>query len=165
MAAGSTYTPIATTTISGTSTNTVTFNSFSGYTDLRLIMNAGTNSVENLNIQFNGDTGSNYSYTYLTGDGSSATSGRGSSSTVILANYYGYLSTSISTVTIVDFMNYSNSTTYKTILSRANNAGNGVSANVGMWRNTNAITSITLKLGTSYILAGSTFTLYGIAAA
>jgi hypothetical protein len=60
-------------------------------------------------------------------------------------------------------MNYSNSTTYKTILGRSNAATSGTSAAVGLWRSTSAINSI--EIGTVSFTAGSTFSLYGIAAA
>jgi len=84
----STYTPIATTTASGSS-GTITFSGISGsYTDLILIYAAkdGNSSTEgNANIQFNSDTGSNYSYTNLYGNGSSAGSSRASSTTLIPA--------------------------------------------------------------------------------
>jgi hypothetical protein len=68
---------------------------------------------------------------------------------------------------LLQFMNYSNATTYKTVLSRSNVAASAsVSANVGLWRNTAAITSIKLYVYPSYnFVAGSTFTLYGIKAA
>ena len=71
-------------------------------------------------------------------------------------------------VQILQLMNYSNTTTYKTILSRTNAAANGVDATVGLWRSTSAITSIEIgknsgMSGTFQI--GSTFTLYGIKAA
>jgi hypothetical protein len=67
---------------------------------------------------------------------------------------------------IMDIENYSNSTTYKTTLSRINNAGGttgvGAEANVGLWRSTAAITSITIGGQTGNLSTGSTFTLYGI---
>jgi hypothetical protein len=70
-------------------------------------------------------------------------------------------------------MDYSNSTTYKTWLSRANRASSaldyqGTDAVVGLWRSTAAITSITVKNrrgGVDYNFAsGSNFKLYGIQA-
>jgi hypothetical protein len=74
---------------------------------------------------------------------------------------------------ITNIQNYSNSTTYKTILTRTNNAAGSsaqllVGAQVALWRNTAAITSITIlgDQGTpSNLATGSTFTLYGLKAA
>jgi hypothetical protein len=58
--------------------------------------------------------------------------------------------------------NYSNTTTFKTFLSRTNVASDRVEALVGLWRSTSAITSITLYCGSNSFVTGSTFTLYGI---
>jgi hypothetical protein len=113
-------------------------------------------------IQFNGDSGSNYSNTYLQWNGSSANSGRDSSATVIA---YGRVGNSGLSQANISIQNYTNSTTYKTILSRQGSlAASDSRATVGLWRNTAAITSITLSCDSSYV-AGSTFTLYGIQAA
>jgi hypothetical protein len=167
MAAGSTYTPIATQTLSSAAA-TVTFSSISGtYTDLILITNniqsGGTQG--NLFIQFNSDTGTNYSRTWLSGDGSSAYSGRESSQTKIGLTAYSYPQTTTRWAGIVHIQNYSNSTTYKTILIRGNNSAVGLDEIIGLWRSTSAITSFVLSRSNDNFAAGSTFTLYGIKAA
>jgi len=165
MAAGSTYTPIATTTLSS-SQNTVTFNSFSGYTDLIIITNVKSTSTENMAMTFNSDTGNNYSRTVLSGDGSSAVSARQSNVASIYTDYNGYFDGSnFNQAKIIQIMNYANTTTYKTCLIRSNRAQSGTDAIVGLWRNTNAITSITLSANSLNFVSGSTFTLYGITAA
>ena len=62
-------------------------------------------------------------------------------------------------------MNYSNATTYKTAISRFGSS-TYVVATAGQWRSTSAITTVSLKAGTSgTFTSGSTFTLYGIQAA
>jgi hypothetical protein len=125
----------------------------------RLVGGAGTNYL----VTFNGDTGSNYSITFLQGDGSSAISGRASNQTTMDTAYMpNYSDLGVLTYNI---NNYSNTTTYKTLLSRSNQAGSGVFAYVGLWRSTAAINSITIYGGTNNIVSGSTFTLYGIKAA
>jgi len=169
MPAGSTYTPIATYTAPSAQA-TVTFSSIPGtYTDLVLICNiaqaAGNNS---LRIRYNSDTGSNYSWTNLQGDGSAASSARASSQTSgLVAETTG--STSLELAIIANILNYSNSTTYKTHIGRGNRASALVDATVGLWRSTSAITRIDLALGGSFptnnFATGSTFTLYGIASA
>ena len=169
----STYEKIATYTAPSAQAS-YTFTPIGGtYTDLRLIGSVyGTANDVGLKMQFNSDTGSNYSGTILLGTGSTATSARQTNITFI--NLYGYNYGSGSTNNIyspVDcsIMNYSNSTTYKTTLTRSwdqRNEGQGeLYANVGLWRNTAAITSITLALTSGNIATGSTFTLYGIKAA
>jgi|688.fasta_scaffold1181052_1 hypothetical protein len=161
MPAGSTYTPIATTTL-GSAASTYTFSSIpSTYTDL-VVVNSGTlNSTRNCTVRLNGDTGSNYSWTYLYGDGSSASSARASNTSEGLINYVG---TEQST-TILQINNYSNSTTYKTVLSRASSSVLGTMTVVLLWRNTAAVTSLTLTSAAGQFQTGSTFTLYGIASA
>jgi hypothetical protein len=168
MAAGSTYTPISTQTL-GSGQTSVTFNSFSGYTDLVLAVNAGeagsAGSSNAVSIRLNGDSGSNYSTTFMYGNGSTAASGRATRTTFAIGARMSTASP-FKGNGIIHFQNYSNSTTYKTILSRGND-DEYVLTYVNLWRNTAAITSInlgTLESGGTF-QSGSTFTLYGIAAA
>jgi hypothetical protein len=161
MAAGSTYTPIATTTL-GSATGTVTFSSISGsYTDLILVCSVIGNGSTNLRFTVNNDSGSNYSGTYMYGNGSSAGSGRTTSQTYALAYGSGIDKGSF----VLHFQNYSNTTTNKTILCRGDDASNQTNAWVDLWRSTAAINRIDLSGGGNNYSAGSTFTLYGIAAA
>jgi hypothetical protein len=165
MAAGSTYTPIATTTTSGSATS-YTFTSIpSTYTDLIVVCNVAADVSTSVQIQVgNGsaDTGSNYSWTYVLGNGSTAVSGRASNSTYYLA---GDLTGSPSTG-ITQIFNYANTTTNKTVIARGAAAGLNTYATVGLWRSTAAINTVKVFLGTPrYFLDGSKITLYGIAAA
>ena len=160
-----TYEPIATQTL-GTSAASVTFSSISGaYTDLLLVTSNGSTTATNTYVRLNGDSGSNYSFTQLTGTGSSAISGRSSNQTAIRVDNYASAATSITNAYIFHLQNYSNTTTYKTVLTRTNEAATGVDATVGLWRNTAAITSILYYPGVGNWITGSTFTLYGIKAA
>ena len=162
----STYTPIATQTL-GSSAASVTFSSIAGtYTDLLIVMNTKGSTLSNNYMQVNGDTGSNYSRTGLSGNGSAASSYRGSSQTkVYLDNNSATDSTEFRYNGEIHLMNYSNTTTYKTFLNRANNAAYGTEAQASLWRSTAAITSVTVAMDTGTYSAGSTFTLYGIKAA
>ena len=162
MAAGSTYTPIATTTL-GSSAATYTFSSIAGtYTDLILIVAGTGTGAANPYVQFNGDTATNYSTTYLYGDGTSAVSGRNTSTAT---PSIGYISSTQGTA-ICQIQNYSNATTYKSFLSRWNNTGTLVAGAVSLWRSSSAITSVLVGMGGgNSFAAGTTFTLYGIAAA
>jgi hypothetical protein len=157
-----TYVALQTTTV-GTATNTVTFSSIpQGYTDLVVVVDA-TSAGDNVLARINGDTGSNYSFTRLSGNGSSATSARASNQSYLNFDGAAYLTTGRSTW-VIQFMNYSNTTTFKTILSRGSNAATGTDANVNLWRSTSAITSIAFIATSNTYQTGSTFTLYGIAA-
>jgi hypothetical protein len=159
----STYEKIATTTL-GSASATITFSSISGsYTDLVLIATVKLTSsdTDRLILQFNGDTGSNYSITYMTGDGTSASSGRSSNASEM--NFYNQ-STSNFCANIINIMNYSNSTTRKTVMGRTSNAAYSTFYTIGLWRNTASITQVDVKSPNSFT-SGSTFTLYGIKAA
>ena len=155
-----TYEPIATTTL-GTAAASYTFSSIPAtYTDLELVFVGTDSAFGSLNIQLNGDTTTNYSFTLLTGNGTAAASSR----TATTAQMNLGLSSTEQSVSKFFFMNYSNATTYKTVLCRGNSASNQTRASVGLWRKTpEAITSITVQ-GTS-LQIGSVLTLYGIKAA
>lgn len=177
MAAGSTYTKIATTTL-GSAAASYTFSSIpSTYTDLVLVMVAATTNTSSTfpYMRFNGDSNTNYSGTELYGNGTSAASARDTNRARGWIGFDVSISNTVGdSVSTVNLMNYSNSTTYKTWLSRSNRASSaldysGTDAIVGLWRNTSAITSIEIRNSRGDIdynfAAGSTFTLYGIAAA
>lgn len=159
----STYEPIATTTLSSAQAS-VTFSSISGsYTDLVLVISAkATSSVVNHRMQFNADTGTNYSWTRLFGNGSSAQSDRGSSNASCLI---GAIDTTVFTADVISIQNYSNTTTYKTAIVRSNNTSYNTEATVNLWRSTSAITEIKIITSSQQLETGSTFTLYGIKAA
>ena len=162
MAAGVTYEPIATSTSSGNNSG-VGFSGFSSsYTDLVLTIYSKMNSgVNEYTIQFNGDSGQSYSYTRLYGTGSSAASSNAANdSTGITSNISN--SASNPTQMIVNFQNYSNSTTYKTALTRFDDASAIVFAIVGLWRSTSAISTIEINGDGTNLSSGTTATLYGI---
>jgi hypothetical protein len=170
----STYEPIATTTLSSAA-NSVTFSSIAGtYTDLIAILNVQVNVGGGPIVTFNNDTASNYSITRLYGDGSTIGSNRNSNQNNLDLGTGGQASITANQYSpyIFHFMNYANATTYKTSLLRLSSAGGGfgglaeIDQCVGLWRNTNAITTITLTCSNSRSFqSGSSFTLYGIKAA
>jgi hypothetical protein len=163
-----TYTELLRTTV-GTASTSVTLNlaGISGYTDLVLVADATTvNANGSITLQFNGDTGNNYSYSFLFGNGSSAGSSRGSNAGIIgFIGFAAQVPVGTRAMGIAHIQNYSNTTTNKTVLVRNTPAVSAtVEAGVGLWRNTAAITSITvLAISGASIAVGSTFSLYGIA--
>lgn len=173
MAAGNTYTPIATTTL-GSTASSYTFSSISGsYTDLVLVINGALDITGGwaMGIVVNGDTTySNYSMTELRGNGTAAASSRLTSASGVpplILWHYGF-NTAIDAMSITSFMNYSNATTYKTFLTRSGRTGAGLDATASLWRSTAAITSIQIVPQPSsgaLLQTGSTFSLYGILAA
>ena len=161
-----TYEPIATTTLGSAATD-ITFSSIPAtYTDLRIsfVVN-GVSSQAAAGIRFNSDTANNYSYTHIYGTGTAAGSSRGTNSNRIYLSAFGGVPTSSPAFYEVDIFSYAGST-FKTVLDGASIDANGsgvVERVVGLWRNTAAITSITLLIdGTTTLNAGSTATLYGI---
>jgi hypothetical protein len=169
MAAGATYEPIATTTLGSTSA-TITFSSIAGtYTDLVLVANILCSTDSNLSAYVNGvNTGTSYSNTHITGSGSAAASSRQSSIPTFQISPGPIASATTSPEPmVINFQNYSNTTTFKTALFRYGvnaAAANGVAATVGLYRDTAAINSITLKTDALFSI-GTTATLYGIKAA
>jgi hypothetical protein len=162
----STYEPIATTTL-GTAATSMSFTSIPAtYTDLRVVWtgsfaNAGGSR---LSLRFNSDSGTNYSYTRLSGNGTAAASARNTSQTDIIMGVSDIPQNAIH-LNEIDVFSYAGST-FKTCLigqSSDNNGSGWVFRQVGLWRSTSAITSITLLdyQGTN-INAGTTATLYGI---
>ena len=167
-----TYEPIASQTLSS-DTASVTFSDIPGtYTDLIIAAYikhsfGTTGDVAFEGLQFNSDTGTNYSRTGLYGNGSSAVSDRLSSANgITLVGTRG--SNSDFGVSLIQVMSYSNTNVNKTVLYANASSGTSVPAyrNVGLWRSTAAITSVTITAtGAFTIKAGSTFSVYGIKAA
>lgn len=154
-----TYKPIQTVVITSTTAG-ITFSGISqDYTDLELRIDGLSTSEPSLDFRLNGDTSSSYSYIQLSGTGSSVVDAYAASQTSGRLDHYGYLSTSAGYSNRAFFMNYSDTTSFKQVLSKSGNANNGVSRVVGLWRKTEAITSITL---TPTFAAGTTISLYGI---
>jgi len=169
--ATNTYVALQTQTLSSPAAS-VTFSSIpQGYTDFIVVANFGiSNDGYILGYRINSDTGTNYSWTYLRGNGSSASSSRKSGMT--LGSVADEFKNDNFNTAIINFQNYSNTTTNKTVIARTGNAGKSSAATVSLWRSTAAITSITLAesgdggtgtFGTGNLTAGSTFTIYGIA--
>ena len=165
-----TYEPIATTTASG-SVSSITFSSIpTTYTDLVIVSDCAVGSgtlyfayqVGNGSV----DTGSNYSYTYLLGSGTAASSGRVSGDTRIEPFTNTGANNRLNVITSIQ--NYANTTTYKTTLTRHNSPSDtrGVGASVGLWRSTSAINTIKIiSIDNNNFTNTSTFTLYGIKSA
>ena len=167
-----TYEPIATETL-GSAAASVTFSSIPGtYTDLVLVLGDLKSSISSnsINVRYNSDSGTNYSYTIITGTGSAAQSARGSNQTSSFFGGYNVgVDSTYPSVMVGHIMNYANTTTYKTGFSRygierAASTGE-TQAIVNLWQSTAAITSVTIATYTGNWSIGSVFSLYGIKAA
>lgn len=126
----------------------------------------GINSDE-LFIQFNSDTGTNYSSHELNGNGSTTGS---SAKTTTASPRIGLIARNGNTANcftsiIIDILDYKDTNKYTTIRCLrgwdSNGAGD-VGLNSGNWRNTNAVTSIKLLPEANNFAQNSSFSLYGI---
>jgi hypothetical protein len=164
MAYENTYVALDKVTISGSSTSTVTFSSIpSTYTDLVLVENYSLSTLAQSILTFNGST-SSFSNTNLYANGTSAFSSRFTATGGIGSSPGVGDAANQQNVLIRNIQNYSNSTTFKTVIQRRNDASASVWATVGLWGSTAPITSITLSTGGGVYNAGTTFCLYGVAA-
>jgi hypothetical protein len=167
-----TYTLISSNVLSSSAAS-VTFSAIPAtYTDLVLrasvrCSNAG--NVNNLRIQFNSDTSTNYSETFIRGNGATATSSRVSSQVQIIealvvdgdgstANTFGNVEMYIPSYTVSQSKPISTLSVQETNATTAN-----IFATANLWRNNAAVTSIYIEAGaTVNMLTGSSFYLYGI---
>ena len=169
-----TYTLISSNVLSSSAAS-VTFSAIpADYTDLVLRCSSRDTQASvtdyYLNLNFNGDTATNYSITSIYNFGSAAASDRWTSQT----NGYIYQDNS-ATATANTFANIeiyipsytvSQNKPYSSFGAPESNVANlstrSVSAVAGLWRNTAAITSIVIAPPTSSFVSGSSFYLYGI---
>lgn len=162
--ASNAWTPLANITLSSSQAD-VTFSSISGnYKDLVLIISASplTNAVTGF-MRVNGDTGANYSMVGMRGNGSTTASYTSSGSNMYF-DYAGDTNVSTTTVSIINFLDYSATDKHKTNLVRQSNTSDAVEAMAQRWASTSAITSITVYWANGNIASGSTFALYGVSA-
>ena len=154
----STYAPIASQTV-GSSIATVTFSNIpQNYTDLVIVSNGGLANSGGYAISFNGDTSSIYSRTFMQGNGSTASSGRGSNEYPLYVTSNGANQTNI-----FNIINYSNTSTFKSFLSRGNGSASNTIGFVCLWRSTAAINRVDIICPGTTFTSGTTFNLYGIA--
>lgn len=164
-----TYTLIASNVL-GSATGTVTFSSIpSTYTDLVLRISArSTGNVDLVNLTFNGDTATNYSRTMLRGSGSVIDSSRQSSQTSFsldgATNPSSYTANTFASCDIY-IPSYTLSQNKPNSLFGATETfavAAYIISQANYWRNTAAITSITLGPSGTTFVANSSFYLYGI---
>lgn len=161
------YESIATVTVGSGGASSITFSSIpSTYTHLQLrgIFNSATQPQALL--RFNSDSGSNYSYHQIEGNGSSAVAGAGTSTTSIIHFINGMESTTTAgNAFIVDVLDYANTNKNKTTraLTGCDKNGSGQMFLVsGNWRSTSAITDISITTNAGTFAQYSQVALYGI---
>jgi hypothetical protein len=162
------YESISTVTVGSGGQSSVAFTSIpSTYKHLQIRVNGLAGAGKNFIAQLNSDTGSNYAWHILSGNGSSAeVSAFSSQSSIRIFGRDIGSSTTAPTVLITDILDYSNTSKYKTIRSLTGCDQNGsgeVQFNSGLWMNTSAISTFTIKTQDgSNFNQYSSFALYGI---
>jgi hypothetical protein len=158
----------------GSNTANIEFTSIPGtYTDLVLVVAARSARAQSVNqsmlIQFNADTGANYSQRRLYGEGGSTGSDTNASTTAILATANGGNSTSNTFASNEVYIpNYAGSTNKSVsvtgvVEANATTTDAGIYCNAGLWSNTAAITSIKIAPSGGFnFVSGSSAYLYGI---
>lgn len=155
--------PISTVTVGSAGASSITFSSIpSTYTHLQIRGLGLITSGGGFTARFNGDTGANYSFHQLYGEGSIAQSNAGAVTQTFMYFAYGAGSTTAPNAFVTDVLDYANTNKNKTVRSLNGNDLNG-SGYIQLWSNawysTSAITSITV---TASFNQYSQLALYGI---
>lgn len=171
----SSYESIQTVTVAAGGTSYVEFTSIpSTFTHLQIRLLARctrtADGSASTYMQFNSDTGSNYSRhtIYAYGSGSTIYTDSAANSSYLWVNFTGtdFLTSGIFSVGVIDILEYKNTNIYKTIKAlggdSTNSAQDQMAYHSGNWRNTNAITSIKLYPNINNFAQYSQFALYGI---
>lgn len=142
-----------------------------GYTNLQIRAVGRSNrasSLEYVKVTFNGDTGTNYSWHQMYGDGASVYPLAGATQSAM--NITRFTSTNADAnafgAIICDILDPFETTKYTTIRAiggaHADTSNREVSISSGSWRNTAAVTSVTLTVGGGTSFNSATrFSLYG----
>ena len=165
------YDSIATTTVGSGGAASISFTSIpSTYTHLQIRglgrNNSASTQFDDIKIQFNSDTASNYRFHQVYGTGASAAAYASPSTTynaALLAQ--GGNTAGIFAVNTIDLLDYANTNKYKTtrILNGYDKNGSGfISLTSGLWMSTSAVTRIDLTPLTGSFVEYSSFALYGI---
>ena len=171
-AAAGDFESIATVSVGSGGASTIDFTSISGtYTHLqvRYIARNTDASGNNIFYQFNSDTANNYVRHVLYGDGSSAVADANTSTSSIgftaIANSSRLASTfAAGVIDILDYANTNKNKTTRSITGREDNTNGILLFASGLWRSTNAITSIQFTTSGNFAQY-SHFALYGIKSA
>jgi hypothetical protein len=167
---GGDYESIASVTVGSGGSSTITFSSIpSTYKHLQIRgigrSDRGGQPTDQIRYRLNGDTGSNYTYHELLGNGSSA-SVYGQTASVGIAGIITAPTTTsgIFGIAVIDILDYADTNKYTTLrfLSGYDSNGSGqVLLGSSLWTDTSAVNSITLAAIASYVQYSS-FALYGI---
>jgi hypothetical protein len=133
---------------------------------IRMMLRKSTSGSQESNMQFNGDTGTNYDSHYIIAFGSGIYVGYNSASAIKIWYTTGNDATANAFSSgIIDILDYQNTNKYKTTRTLNGQDLNGsgeVNILSGLWMNTNAINSITLSPLSGNYVQYSQAALYGV---
>ena len=157
---------IATVTVGSGGAADVEFTSIpSTYSHLQIRGVAASASTPRIYLRYNSDTGSNYTYHFLEGNGATAVATGGANQTENWLFINGFVAANNPAAFVVDILDYKDTNKFKTIRSlegNDNNSAGYVSLASGLYRSTSAISSIKLFTSSSTFSQYSHFALYGI---
>ncbi len=171
-----TFESISTATVDSSGAANITFSNIPqnyAHLQVRIWGYNGSGSDRTLWMQFNSDSGSNYRNHWLSGNGSSVSSGADAAATVGILPFNASSSqtgfngdinkASVVIMDILDYTNTSKNTTVRTIGGWDGNGTGYVYLSSGLWMNTAAVTSLYFQLPYSTSFGSKTmFSLYGI---
>jgi hypothetical protein len=163
------YESIATVTVGSGGSSSISFTSIpSTYKHLQIrAIGRSTTTVADSTYRFNSDSGSNYAFHLLVGNGTAAQAFSSTSQTFLKASPYIDTNSNTFGAGVTDILDYADTNKYKTVRTLTgmenNNAGNAqIQFFSGLWQSTTAITSITITPSSSNYAEYSSFALYGI---
>jgi hypothetical protein len=164
------YVSIATQTAGAGGSSSITFSAIpSSYKHLQIrAIGRDDTAPSDAKYTFNGDTGSNYSFHLLVGNGSTAASYNATSQTFLRGAPYCDTTANVFGSGVTDILDYQNTNKYKTVRTLTgmdNSTANygQIQFYSGLWMSTSAITSITITpSGGGVWTQYSSFALYGI---
>lgn len=159
----STYTSLATITLTGTDSEIVFSNIPSTYRDLILVANAGGSGSQAVKMKLNGAT-SGYSFVTMWGAGAAAQTAAYATEAAANAGFGASIGTSLDWSLVAQIMDYSATDKHKTILARIGRGSGATEATVSRYASTSAVTSVSLYIVSNDFISGSTFSLYGVIA-
>ena len=163
----SSYESIASATGTGSS-NTITFSSIpSTYASLQLRYNIKTTGNRELLLRFNSDSGNNYFYHELYGNGTVVEAGMATTTNRIVISPDALTDSTYAAVGIIDILDYASTNKNKTtrhLLGIDKNGSGTVDLSSGAWASLSAVNSITIisDNATSYFSTDTTISVYGI---
>ena len=161
--------PLQVVTVGPAGASSVSFTNIPNtYSHLQIRGVATSASTPRIYLRYNSDSGSNYTYHFLEGNGGSAVASAGANQTENWLFINGFIAANNPAPFVIDILDYKDANKFKTMKSLHGNDNNSfgyVSLASGLWRSTSAISSIELFTNTSTFSANSQFALYGVEAA